>query len=284
MPESIPTRVLGPDDFLDGLDPRLPDKRVASTAALSSRAVLPLLFASIIGSLLVVPYSIALLKQTKGLVIPEGGLPMVMAASVIFEVGLSAVSIILGLKLGPRAGLGTPLLVGVERHFPDRTRTRRAIVLAVVFGIASAAAIIASAEGLHAFLPGPNGGFKTPAPWASFLGSIGAGIREEVWLRFGFMTFVTWLGARLFGQNPARPTVIWLANIFAAFLFGAIHLPQAQGIIGLTGPLVAFVLIGNGLPGIVFGWLYWRKGLIAAMISHATADIVLKVIYPLLAS
>ena len=102
---------------------------------------------------------------------------MVMAASVIFEVGLSAVSIILGLKLGPRAGLGTPLLAGVERHFPDRSRTRRAIALAVVFGIASAAAIIASAEGLHAFMPSPDEGFKSPAPFASFLGSIGAGIR-----------------------------------------------------------------------------------------------------------
>lgn len=30
------------------------------------------------------------------------------------------------------------------------------------------------------------------------------------------------------------------------------------------------------------GWLYWRKGLIAAMVSHAVFDIVTKVIVPLL--
>ena len=284
MSESIPRRELKTDDFFDDLDSSLPREKVASTPALSSRSILTLFFASVLGSLLVVPYSMALLRQTKGLALAEGGLPMVMAVSVIFEVGLSAISLILGLRLGPRAGLGTPLLVGVESVPPDRSRTRRAIVLSVILGIMSAAAIIASAEGLHAFMPSPDEGFKSPAPLASFLGSIGAGIREEMWLRFGLMTLATWFGAKLWGQNPARPPVIWLANIFAGFIFGAIHLPQAQGIIGLTVPLVAFVLLGNGLTGIVFGWLYWRKGLIAAMISHAFADIVLKVVYPLFSS
>jgi len=36
----------------------------------------------------------------------------------------------------------------------------------------------------------------------------------------------------------------------------------------------------NGIGGIIFGWLYWKKGLESAMISHFSADIVLQVIFP----
>ena len=36
------------------------------------------------------------------------------------------------------------------------------------------------------------------------------------------------------------------------------------------------------LAGIVFGWLYWRRGLLAAMLAHFSADIVLPVVAPLL--
>ena len=62
---------------------------------------------------------------------------------------------------------------------------------------------------------------------------------------------------------------------------GAIHLPQAAMLYGLNVPIVAFVLIGNGVPGMAFGWLFWRKGLIAAMVSHLVMDVVMKVIVPL---
>jgi membrane protease YdiL (CAAX protease family) len=37
--------------------------------------------------------------------------------------------------------------------------------------------------------------------------------------------------------------------------------------------LVAMVLVGNSLPGMLFGWLFWRRGLEAAMIAHALAHL-----------
>jgi membrane protease YdiL (CAAX protease family) len=36
----------------------------------------------------------------------------------------------------------------------------------------------------------------------------------------------------------------------------------------------------NGIGGVVFGWLYWKKGLESAMIAHFSADIVLHVLLP----
>lgn len=46
----------------------------------------------------------------------------------------------------------------------------------------------------------------------------------------------------------------------------------------LTPILIVRTIILNGIGGIIFGWLYWKKGLESAMISHFSADIVLHVI------
>jgi hypothetical protein len=40
----------------------------------------------------------------------------------------------------------------------------------------------------------------------------------------------------------------------------------------------------NGLLGVGFGWLYWKYGLESAMLGHFSADIVLHVLPPLLAT
>jgi membrane protease YdiL (CAAX protease family) len=127
----------------------------------------------------------------------------------------------------------------------------------------------------------PNGAnLVMPSAWEGLLGSLGAGVREEVWLRLGCMTFIAWLGSLLTGQRPVGVGVAWTANLLAALIFGAIHLPQANLLLGLTPGVVAVVFLGNGLPGLMFGWLYWRKGLLAAMMAHTCFDIVLKVIPP----
>jgi membrane protease YdiL (CAAX protease family) len=126
----------------------------------------------------------------------------------------------------------------------------------------------------------------TPDVWEGLLASIGAGIREEVWLRFGVLTFCVWVGLKFarrlppHGEMPSS-RLLWTANIVAALGFAAMHVPQAQMLIGLTGRLLVFMFVGNGVPGLVFGWLYWRRGLVPAMAAHFGLDLVLKVLVPL---
>jgi hypothetical protein len=36
------------------------------------------------------------------------------------------------------------------------------------------------------------------------------------------------------------------------------------------------------VSGVVFGWLYWRFGLVGAMVAHVAGDVILKAISPLL--
>ena len=69
----------------------------------------------------------------------------------------------------------------------------------------------------------------------------------------------------------------------AALLFGAGHLPAAAQVWPLDAIVVARVLLLNALAGVVFGWLYWKRGLEVAMLAHFSADLVLHVVAPLVA-
>ena len=125
-----------------------------------------------------------------------------------------------------------------------------------------------------------------PSPWEGFLASISAGDNEEVLFRLGLVTLFVFLGARLLRQGD-RPTtgVVWTAMVLATLLFGAVHLPHAAALGGgLPASLKAFVLLGNGLGGLVFGWLYWKRGLLAAVTAHFAVDLVLHAIAPNISS
>ena len=68
----------------------------------------------------------------------------------------------------------------------------------------------------------------------------------------------------------------WTGIIVAAILFGVSHLPAAQQIFGVITPILFIrTIVSNGLLGIVFGYLFWKKGLEFAMIAHAIGDIIL---------
>ena len=54
----------------------------------------------------------------------------------------------------------------------------------------------------------------------------------------------------------------------SALLFGAGHLPTTATLMPLTPLVITRALLLNGLGGIVFGWLYWKRGLLAAMLAH----------------
>jgi membrane protease YdiL (CAAX protease family) len=97
------------------------------------------------------------------------------------------------------------------------------------------------------------------------------------------MSLLAWLGKFISKTSEGRPTpaIFWIANILAAVLFGLGHLPAMLSLIPLTPLVIARTVVLNGLLGIIFGWLYWKRGLESAMISHFSADIVLHVLLAL---
>lgn len=103
------------------------------------------------------------------------------------------------------------------------------------------------------------------------------GITEEVLLRWGVMTGMTWLAWRFLQhrQDVVRPAYVWLAIVSSALVFGLGHLPIAHFLLGGFTPSILLWVIGaNTSFGVLFGWLFWRRGLESAMVAHAMTHLV----------
>lgn len=247
---------------------------------------LGLLFASLLGTLAVLPFMASLFRQVMPNGLPLEMLPALLFITVLMELVFSAVAIGLGLWLGRKIGLEVPASDRVQVVAGTRPTLGSILVLGTVLGIATGVFDLLLAQALDGFQfrKGAAAAFVMPPPWECLLLSAGAAVREEVWLRLGFLTLLAYLGTKLCGRNRPPTAVFWSANVLSALLFGAMHIPQTNMLIGLSAPVLAFVLIGNGVPGLVFGWLFWRRGLLAAMVAHFWLDVVLKIIGPLLLS
>ena len=100
------------------------------------------------------------------------------------------------------------------------------------------------------------------------------GLTEEIMMRFGFMTLVVWLFSKAF--KDLRPVVYWTGILVAAIVFALGHFPIAfQSVASPSPAFLVYILIGNSVGGIIFGWLYWKKGLESAFLAHLLAHVVL---------
>ncbi len=95
------------------------------------------------------------------------------------------------------------------------------------------------------------------------------------------MSFLVWLGRWVSKTADGGPTlaVLWIANVLAAVLFGLGHLPATAALVPLTPLVVVRAVVLNGIVGIGFGYLYFKRGLESAMISHFSADLILHVLF-----
>ena len=121
-----------------------------------------------------------------------------------------------------------------------------------------------------------------PPLWQRFLASFYGGIGEEIAMRLFLMTLIVWISSKIRRTQTGSPTDlgVWIAIILISVIFGLGHLPMTAKFQQITALVVFRAVLLNGIAGVVFGWLYWKKGLESAMISHFSTDIVLHVILP----
>lgn len=107
------------------------------------------------------------------------------------------------------------------------------------------------------------------------------GVVEEVMLRLFMMSLMAWLGWKVFFRKAEKAPagVIIAANVISAMLFAAGHLPATAMLFEITPLLLLRCFLFNGGFGLFFGWLYRRFGIQYAMIGHALAHIVSKLIW-----
>jgi membrane protease YdiL (CAAX protease family) len=214
----------------------------------------------------------------------------VVSAILVERVFLSGLAICIGLILGPKVGLGAPLLEAWISDHPSRYQRLRSILVAciiwgIVVGVVILCVDLVLADVLVPKWPESTRRaeeiVKEMPLWKPALASFSAGVNEELWCRFCAMTLFAWLGCRLTRRSDPGTYIMCGANLLAALLFGVLHLPNALDLkIPMTVGVVCYVLLANGLAGVAFGWLYWRRGLAAAMLAHMSADIVLHVVVP----
>jgi membrane protease YdiL (CAAX protease family) len=218
-------------------------------------------------------------------------LPVLITIQIIQNAVIFGVVAALGLFFANGIGLGTPILDAKLQGESVAGKIRAVLPISVAVGVIASLLII----GLDAFVfqnammrelgDKANGLAQTakPAAWQGFLASFYGGIVEEILLRLFLMSLLAWLGSFISKTVEGKPTnaVFWIANILAAILFGLAHLPATAMLIPLTPLVITRAIVLNGLAGIGFGYLYWKRGLESAMISHFSADIILHVLFAL---
>lgn len=100
------------------------------------------------------------------------------------------------------------------------------------------------------------------------------GIAEELMLRFGIMSVIMFALFKITRKLTVANYVIAIA--ISSFLFALGHFPVIYQFVNDPGPMIfAYVILGNCTGGIIFGWLYWKRGLESAILAHAVTHLVM---------
>jgi hypothetical protein len=239
---------------------------------------------TVVGVLGVIPYTLTLQAPLlKDLPVP---LTVLLPIQVIQNAVLFAAITAGGLFVASRVGMGAPILEAYLIGEKVEARLKAIAFPSMILGAAAACSIILLDVAI--FMPAINAELGEraralasadirPPAWQGFLASFYGGINEEITMRLLVFSFLAFIGRFISRTAEGRPTlaVLWMANLLTAILFGLGHLPSTAVLVPLTPLVVTRAIVLNGLAGVAFGYLYWTRGLEAAMLSHFSADIVL---------
>jgi hypothetical protein len=222
---------------------------------------------------------LANLPATAGTEMPFS--PLVMKLISLFQPAIIlTVAVFVGVRLAPAVGLSAPLAEALASRKSLVPPIKPQIIPGLIFGVVGAIAILSSWILLRPVLPPlfvtRAEEFNATVPLLTRI--LYGGITEELLLRWGLLTFLVWIAWRLFQKGRGRPGRIYFAGaiLISSIVFGVGHLPVVSALgVDFTFPIVAFVIVGNSIFGLIAGFLYWIKGLEAAMIAHMSAHIVI---------
>jgi hypothetical protein len=237
-------------------------------------------------ALVAVLWVLTLATQIGGLFYRMAGAPepgqSLLRTFLVSSAFLSAITVpaaVIGLRLSRQIGaLGAPLLGALlERHPGAWERLKREATLAVPVGLGLGVVMLLLRFALEQYLPPGTPALGSMGVIGGLLASIGAAVGEEIWSRLAVMTILAWLILRFRNGSVLTPGMAWSANVLAALVFGMMHLPSVAQNDAFTPFAAAGTIFGNTVVGTFYGWLYWKRSLVAAMIGHFSVDVVLHV-------
>lgn len=217
------------------------------------------------------------IPEDEELQMPLWGIKLI---SLIQPTFLLSITVLIGVVLAHKVGLSAPLAEAVSNRTSISLAIQPQVLPGIIGGLIGVIGLTFIQFCAKVFLPSD---FITKAETLSsntpFLTRIlYGGITEELLLRWGIMTLLVWIGWRIFSKGQGVPSIFCFVSAIAlsAFLFGLGHLPLAF-VLGtqVTPSVITYVIVGNSFFGIIAGYLYWRKGLEAAMISHMLVHVVM---------
>ncbi|MBC6605507.1 CPBP family intramembrane metalloprotease [Hymenobacter sp. BT188] len=187
---------------------------------------------------------------------------------------LLLIAVVVGTVLYDKVGLTVPTISSILKIEDAKKKFMSQIKFGVLFGLV--AGILTTIIGLI---------FKSSIPQE--LIEVGnkikvttlarfayGGLTEEILMRFGFMTLVVWIIFKL--SKKLNNSTYWIGIILASVLFAIGHFPVIfNAVQNPTISLLTYILVGNSIAGLFFGWLYWKKGLEAAFIGHIFAHVAM---------
>ncbi len=237
----------------------------------------------IIGTLLNIPFS----RELKRLKIEAGNTQVQLSDSIttdiiqtgIYSLILGVILVVIGLWLSQRAHLGAPV---IERFFTDRTNTTyqnftKRLLYPIVLSIILALVILFIHKLIRAYYPVAEI-IERPSKAYYAIVSFSAGITEEIMFRLGLMSLTIAVIQYFKKETKPSTSVVWVGIIITAICFGLVHLPLSKNFSNLTLVTVSATMIGNLITGSFFGWVYWKRGLLVAIVAHIVWDLVFHVV------
>lgn len=217
-----------------------------------------------------------------GLYLPDTYSPEMLRQMEAQNMTAGALALSAAIQYGVVYGL---VLAAVGVVFSEKVRLWRAFRFDR--GAAIATAVVSVVAALLLF-PGDKWIFGRFSGWVSdqytrapglpkiLSGLLVGGVIEEVMMRLFFMSLLAFLISKLFcrGAKEIPAAAFVAANIVAALLFAAGHLPGTMAMTTLTPVLIVRCFLLNGGFGLCFGWLYRRYGIGYAMIAHGLAHLI----------
>ena len=236
----------------------------------------------VFGALMNIPFS----REVKRLNIEAGKTEIKLSESIYTDLATVAMSglmvgalmVVIGLWVSPSAQMGAPLIVRIFSKKPiSEIANRNAVLSSFLLAIMVSLVLLGLFEIQKAFYPVPS---KLPRPSKPFyvLVSFSAGITEEIMFRLGLMSLIVTIV--LFVKKAAEPTtsVVWTGILVSAVFFGLIHLPLSKNFVELTPFTIGVTMTGNLITGSIFGWIFWKRGLLVAILCHIVSDLVFHVL------
>lgn len=231
-----------------------------------------LVFGGSAASLMVLPFTFALVELPE-----EIPLALIVFAQTVQTAVILSISSALGLKLIGKTGLaGFPVLerrINREKlPFDAGYYFKEALIWGLAGGVLTIVLCIPYWD-LSVKLLAEE---MKVALWKSVLACFYGGVGEEIIFRLGMMTVLVWL----FNKCRLKNGSYWLAIIITGIIFGLGHIGITSGMTEITFAVVSRAVLLNGSLSVIYGLLYWKRGLEAAMTAHFSTDLVLHVLIP----